>query len=169
MRRHGTIKIEYCAERLPILFHNRHHPGLPILIRGWRTLEQLGDTHNNGKIKTLRWTSKTPSSCAQETLFSAMEAVAPALEGATKEGATMSLRTGRKKKLLRGGKILKLMKLPKKAFKCSERTRTAHPEYSQDNQKLFRALKNVKFETSQIKPNFKEKFTIPKIHLSPGP
>ena len=79
-------------------------------MRRWGTLEKLGLAAYQEEDKGPEVESKSPSSCAQETLFSVTEAVAWRLECATIEGATMLLITGRKKRLLRGSKFLRFPK-----------------------------------------------------------
>lgn len=78
---------DYGAEGLPIILHHPHPPGPPVLMRGCRTLEQLGPTATEGEDKGPEVGKQKPLKLCPGGSFSATEAVALASECVTNEGA----------------------------------------------------------------------------------
>lgn len=109
--------------------------------------------NNDGKIKALRWTSKAPSSCGRDTLFSAMEAAMPAWKVQQKRVPPYPWG-------LVGRKTVEGRKIPQSdeaSKKWCERIHTLHQNTVRTASSYLKPSKNVQFETFQIKAKFYRK------------
>lgn len=158
------MKIEYGAEGLLIIFHDPHYPRLPDLSRDGGHLSNLASHITMGKIKALSWMSKRPSSCAQEALFCYGDGGSSIRRYDKKGGPPHCWGQEGRKKLLKGGKFLRLMKLPKNDMLKE------HIQPTQNTVRTaisyLRPSKMFSLNLLKWKPNFIEKFMILKIPLS---